>query len=329
MSDVQEQHLQARAQHWETVAELLPQLEDNKPIDMEVLEDALNHYPELARDLALARRHAPRSRVTRRLEGLYAGLHRALFRPPQASLGSLKHLFGNEIPEAAYQLRWHIISVSLGFILAAMAGWWLIATYPDLVTLFASEAMIRTVQSGELWTDNLLNVMPSSVLSVEILTNNIMVSLTAMSLGVLYGLGTIYIIGLNGLMLGGVFAFTAQYGMADRLLNFVFAHGCVELTVIAIAGAIGFSIGEALARPGERTRTQAFQKAVQQGSKLMLLCVIFLVGAGIIEGYVSPNPAFDFATRVIVGVAYWVVFLAALGGWKLFLRRPAIPDAAP
>ena len=323
MSDPQEKRLQQRAAHWQEVAALLPQLEDGKPISEEVLKETLQHYPELARDLAVARRHAPTSRVTRHLEALYAGLHRALFRAPAATYRDAQKLFGEEIPAVVHELRWQILSVSLGFVLTALAGWWLVSTYPELAALFASEAMIRTVQSGELWTDNLLNVMPSSVLSVQILTNNIMVALTAMSLGVLYGLGTIYIIGLNGLMLGGVFAFTAQHDMAQRLLEFVFAHGCVELSVIAVAGAVGFSIGEALARPGQLTRTQAFQRAVQRGSKLMLLCVIFLFGAGIIEGYISPDPRFDFTVRVAVGIAYWVVFVLALGGWRLFRRSPA------
>ena len=88
--------------------------------------------------------------------------------------------------------------------------------------------MIDKVQGGVLWTDNLLNIMPSALLSVSIFTNNIVVTLTAVSLGVLYGLGTIYIMGLNGLMLGGIFAFTAQYGMAGRLFEFVTSHGFVD-----------------------------------------------------------------------------------------------------
>jgi uncharacterized membrane protein SpoIIM required for sporulation len=177
---------------------------------------------------------------------------------------------------------------------------------------------------GELWTDDLLNVFPSSLLALQIFTNNIAVSLFALCLGVLYGLGTIYIIGMNGLMLGGVFALTAQHGMARRLFEFVCAHGFVELSVICVAGAVGASLGEALARPGHLTRAAAFQAATARGARLMLICAVFLVGAGVIEGYVSPDPSFALGERLAIGLVYWLLFLlvltGALGRW-LYTRR--------
>jgi uncharacterized membrane protein SpoIIM required for sporulation len=180
--------------------------------------------------------------------------------------------------------------------------------------------MVEHVQRGELWTDDLLNVLPSSLLALQIFTNNIVVSLFALCLGVFYGLGTIYIVGMNGLMLGGVFAFTAQHGMASRLFAFVAAHGFVELSVICIAGAVGASLGEALARPGELTRGAAFQRATARGARLMVVCLAFLVGAGVIEGFVSPDVAVPLGVRLAIGLTYWALFLAvlsgALGRWR-------------
>ena len=82
-------------------------------------------------------------------------------------------------------------------------------------------------------------MVPSSVLSVQILTNNIVVSLFAYCLGFLFGLGTLYILGLNGLMLGAMFAFVGQHGLAGALFRFVVAHGCVELSVMCLSGAAG------------------------------------------------------------------------------------------
>ena len=92
---------------------------------------------------------------------------------------------------------------ALLFALSAGAGWWLVATYPELIGLVASEEMINGVEGGRLWTEGILNVVPSSVLSVGILANNIAVSIFAFCVGVFFGLGTFYIIATNGLMLGG------------------------------------------------------------------------------------------------------------------------------
>jgi uncharacterized membrane protein SpoIIM required for sporulation len=153
------------------------------------------------------------------------------------------------------------------------------------------------------------------------MTNNITVSIFAFSLGAFYGLGTLYIISLNGLMLGGVFAFTARYGLDDELFRFVIAHGVVELSVICIAGAMGLKLGEALLRPGSMTRPEAFRHATTAAGKVLLVALPFLVVAGLIEGYISPDPQFDMAFRATVGLVSGVVFWLLLIFGLPWLKR--------
>jgi uncharacterized membrane protein SpoIIM required for sporulation len=316
-----------RLPEWRAAAQKLRQLERGKSSAPSVVLDAVRAYPEVARDLAIARRASPNGALTKYLEGVYLQLHRSLFRPPSNLARSARLLVIRDAAAVAYLLRHHIAAVAALFVTCIAAGAWLVSTFPELATLFASEEMIDAVQRGDLWTDNLLNVFPSSLLSVQIFTNNIVVSLFAMALGVLYGLGTVYIIGMNGFMLGGVFAFTAQHGIAGRLFQFVVAHGFVELSVICIAGAVGASFGEALARPGELSRGAAFQAAVGRGMQLMAVCVAFLVGAGLIEGFVSPDPRIPLAARLAIGLAYLALFVLVLSGALGRIGRRASPRA--
>jgi uncharacterized membrane protein SpoIIM required for sporulation len=306
--------LEQRLSEWRAATARLQGLEHRRSAPAPAVLDAIRAYPEIARDLAIARRAAPSAPLTKYLEGVYLQLHRSLFRPPTAFARSAWRLFSRDAAAVARQLMAHIAAVAALFVLCVAAGAWLVSTYPELAALFASEQMIEQVQRGELWTDGLLNVFPSSLLSLQIFTNNIVVSLFAACLGVLYGLGTLYIIGLNGLMLGGVFAFTAQHGLADRLFQFVVAHGFVELSVVCVAGAVGASLGEALARPGNVTRGAAFQAAVGRGMRLMAVCATFLVGAGLIEGFVSPDPRVPLAARLAIGLAYFALFVLILSG---------------
>ena len=140
--------------------------------------------------------------------------------------------------------------------------------------------------------------MPSSLLSVGILANNIAVSLIAFCVGVFFGLGTFYIIAMNGLMLGGIFAFTHQHGMAGELLKFVVAHGVVELSVICLAGAAGVMLGESLIRPDARDAARVVSPRRRQDQQLLVLCALLLIGCGFIEGYISPDPDFPMLNRV-------------------------------
>ena len=294
---------------------------DRKSDDIEEPRRIISGFHMLVSDLSLARRAIPGSRIHNWLEIMFIKGHQLIFRTPGNTLLRLRDIVAFESPvliRDTSNLLLYTIALFMGSILF---GWFLINTFPDLTTLFASTEMINRVQSGELWTDGLLNIIPSSVLSLSLMTNNITVSIFAFSLGAFYGLGTLYIITLNGLMLGGVFAFTARYGLDDELFNFIIAHGVVELSVICIAGAMGLKLGEALIRPGTHTRQQAFRKATGDAGKVLVVALPFLVVAGLIEGYISPDPGFDLPFRITVGITSGMLFWALLIFGLPWLKR--------
>ena len=314
--------LASRIETWRQLSPTLDRLERERNHSAADALNAVEIYRSLGRDLSIARRILPGSRVTRALEQRYAKLHAIIYRKPHNWRAALMTLFRDEIPAVVSELRTSILWVSLLFALSAGAGWWLISSYPELIGLLAAENMINGVEAGRLWTEGMLNVVPSSVVSVGILANNIAVSLAAFVVGIFFGLGTFYLIALNGLMLGGIFAFTHQHGMAGELLKFVTAHGVVELSVICLAGAAGMMLGESLIRPTHGTRRESFQYATARTGRLLILCALLLIGCGFIEGYLSPDPDFPMINRVIVGFGYWVVMIGALTG-RLFGRKSA------
>lgn len=311
----------SRIAAWSDLGTILNALERKRDHTVAEALRAIELYRALGRDLSIVRRTLPAGRMTRALAQSYARLHAVIYRKPHNWRERLQLLFREEIPQVVRELRTPIQLVVLVFALSTAAGWWLIGTYPELIGLLADERMIDGVEQGRLWTEGLFNVVPSSLLSVGILANNITVSLVAFCVGVFFGLGTFYIIATNGFMLGGIFAFTHQHGMAGELLKFVLAHGLVELSVICVAGAAGMMLGEALIRPGHVSRREAFQHAAGKASKLLLLCALLLVGCGFIEGYLSPDPDLPMLNRAIIGFGYWIVMIAALTG-RLFGRRP-------
>ena len=322
--------IESRLPAWREAARQAEAVERGRSASAADVLGVVRAYPEIARDVAIARALAPSAPLTRRLERLYLVLHRTLHERPRRLPHEIASLILRDAPAAARALAWHIVWVTALFFASATAGAWLVNQYPEVVGLFASEAMIEQVQAGRLWTDGLLNVVPSSVLAVSIFTNNITVALFALVVGIFYGLGTAYIVGMNGMMLGAVFSYTAQHGLAVRLLEFVAAHGFVELSVVMIAGACGVSLGEALARPGHLRRAEAFRRATKRAVPLLVVGAVFLVGAGLIEGYVSPSPAYPFWARLAIGFAYLGLLVVVLSGAleRLVRRRRRLPAAS-
>lgn len=275
---------------------------------------ALEGYRGLARDVASARKSLPGSPITTALETLYASLHAIVNREPRHTRASLRHLYAVEIPATVQELRPYLLGVWFLFALSTAAGWGLIHTWPTLVGLAASPEMVRHVEHGELWTDGILNVTPSSLLSIRIFTNNIAVTIFACVAGIFYGLGTFYVIANNGLMLGGVFAFTRIHGLDGDLLKFIFAHGTVELSMICLGGAAGVALGESLIRPRLASRRDSLQQCTAKIARLFAALIPLLIICGLIEGFVSPDPDIGWPVRLSVGLANLALMYAVLSG---------------
>jgi hypothetical protein len=75
---------------------------------------------------------------------------------------------------------------------------------------------------------------------------------------------------------------------------------------------------------------ESFRVAALRSGKLLIACVVLLIGSGIIEGYVSPNPRFPLWSRIVIGVAYWLFMIALLRGWLFGRRRSSLdPSGTP
>ena len=309
-----------RSERWKTAAARAARLSRGAAVDLADATQMADDYRLLAHDLARVRRLMPDTRVREYLEAAYARAHATLYHGAWHPGSALLTLFRDEIPAVVRWLTPHIVWATTLFVLTVFTGYWMVHTYPDLIGLFSSPDLIATVERGQLWTEGILNIVPSSVLSLQILTNNIVVSLFAYCAGFIFGLGTLYILGLNGLMLGAVFAFTTLHGLGGALFRFIVAHGCVELSVMCLSGAAGAAVGEALIRPSHGSNMESFRIAALRSGKLLIACAVLLVGSGLIEGYISPRALFPTWARVCIGVGYWLMMLALLKGW--LFRRP-------
>jgi len=311
--------IKARAPAWQALAADAASAPQRSRATPEEALRTMQTYRTLARNLANARQLLPDSFLASALESACATLHVAIGRPPKFGRSRLLTLFRDDIPAAAASVRETVLWIVALFIVSALAGWWLISTYPALVSLIASDRMIDGVEHGRLWTDQLFSIAPPELLSAQIFSNNVVVTLGAFCSGILLGLGTFYMISFNGLMLGGLLAFTHQYGLAHGLVRFILAHGPVELSVICLAGAAGTALGESLIRPQLATRAESLRRRGAELGPLLIACALLLLGSGLIEGFISPDPRFSIPVRLAVGLGYWVLMLLLLGG-KLIPR---------
>jgi uncharacterized membrane protein SpoIIM required for sporulation len=180
---------------------------------------------------------------------------------------------------------------------------------PTLRNALVPAQMRQVMQNGRTWTDIQPAMRPG--MATLIFTNNIQVAFFAFAGGVLFALGTVYVLVTNGLLLGGVLGAAQYYGVTPLLLAFISPHGYLELTCIVIAGAAGLMMGDALLRPGLLMRREAVARAARRAVELVMGAAPVLIAAGLIEGFVSPSELplwLKFLIGPSIGaVLYWLL----------------------
>lgn len=146
--------------------------------------------------------------------------------------------------------------------------------------------------------------------SAAIARNNMKVAMTAWAGGLLAGIGSLYIVFFNGLMLGVIVATTVHYAMQGALFEFISAHGPLELTLILVAGAAGLHMGRAMISDGDRPRGQRLAEAAKTSLLVLLGCLPFFLTLGFIEGFLSPAASLPLSLKLSVGIALELAFIA-------------------
>lgn len=143
--------------------------------------------------------------------------------------------------------------------------------------------------------------------------HNVGIALQCFARGLLLGTGTIYTLLYNGLIIGAVAGYVLSLGHAERFLSFVVSHGSFELTAIAVAGAAGLMLGDALIHPGQRSRLESLRVRGLEAVQLAGGAAAMLVLAALIEAFWSPAP-YPAVIKYMVGACLWLVVLAYLMG---------------
>lgn len=162
--------------------------------------------------------------------------------------------------------------------------------------------------------DNLHNIpsLARPVVSSAIVANNIQVTLLAFGLGLTAGLGTTWLLIVNGVHIGAVAGWLTLHGKTRAFWGWVMPHGGTELLAICLAGAAGYLLAGAIVSPGQVRRVTALRHVGGRALVILTGCMAMLVVAGLIEGFVSPS-TLPFGGRVIflaASLAFWGLYFA-------------------
>jgi uncharacterized membrane protein SpoIIM required for sporulation len=271
-------------------------------------------YRQTAADLSTAREDPGSAALTRYLNELLSRSHNLVYAGAARSRpAGIVRFYTHDFPQVFREtLPYTLVAFAL-FLAGGVSAMVLSMADPRFERTLLSAAMIDTIERREMWTHSILSMKPTA--TSAIMTNNLTVSLAACATGMLAGIGPIYMMLMNGLLIGVIGTACARAGMSLKLWSFVAPHGTLELPAIFIAGGAGLVLARGILFPGTLPRRDAIANAGRTAVRLLLGVIPLLVIAGVIEGFVSPTPV-EPALKFTIGAGLLVLLTL-----YLFVRR--------
>ena len=119
--------------------------------------------------------------------------------------------------------------------------------------------------------------------------NNVGIAFRCFATGILFGIGTIFFLVYNGLVIGTVTGYVMTTGGGTNIWTFMCGHGPWEITAIFISGGAGLQMGYSLIATDGLTRFGSMKRHLRSIVAQVVGAAAMLVIAAFIEGFWSPS----------------------------------------
>lgn len=312
--------LAIRERSWKEFEDRLAEAQARpRAIGYEDLEFLAVRYRQILHDSGLANARFPGTGAARRLGRLAVLATRLLHQEPRDSSVSFLRFWTDRFPRAFRHNLPNTLAAVFLFLVGAAFGLGLAVVQPSIATAVLGPEAVAGLSDGRLWTESIVRSVPPSISSSAIARNNLSVALIGWAGGALAGVGALYILLMNGFLLGAVFGVTLHYSLADRLLEFVSAHGPLEITLILVTAAAGLSMGRAIVEASDVPRRDALKAAARDALVILFGCLPWFIPLGLIEGFLSGSSAVSPGGKAAMGLVLLGLFLTT--AWNPFLRE--------
>lgn len=252
-------------------------------------DELARRFAYLVDDLAYARTFYTNSNTVRYINSMAADIYLSIYKNKTQSRRRLLTFWTTELPLLMFKYRKILLCSFLLFLFFYLLGFAAAAIEPDFTRSILSSEYVEMTEENIARGDpfGVYKDQQPFLMFLRIMWNNILVSLKVFGFGIFFGLGTLYFLFRNALMVGVFEYLFYQHHLGKEFFLVVFVHGVLELSGIVVAACAGFILGYALLFPRTYTRVQSLRRAAPDAVKIILgLIPVFLIAA-FFESYVT------------------------------------------
>lgn len=294
---------------WRRLGELLEHLEKVKTSS--VSDDFPELYRRVCHQLALVRSRLYGTDLEQRLNGLVLRGHHQLYRRSGPTWSQVAEFFVAGFPRLVRREA-RLVAAACALFFVPLAGMTAVVVLrPELAysvvdpeTAAEYQTMYDPAESRERGAETDFYMFGYYVY------NNVSIAFQTFAAGILFAVGSIFYLVLNGVVLGTVAGHMVNVGNGATFFPFVVGHASFELVAIALAGASGLKLGLALVAPGRRGRRTALVAAGRESIRLVYGIFGMLLLAAFVEAFWSSATVFPSAVKYVAGAAGWAAVIA-------------------
>jgi uncharacterized membrane protein SpoIIM required for sporulation len=312
----QDDFVAARRHQWNELETLLGQDRELHRLAPPSISRAASLYRILCADLMWARGAGYGADVVGHLNALAARAHNALYGARPWRLPRAARLLVHEFPRTLRR-RWRFLATAWAVFLfpLAVGAWGAIESSTFAQRVLPAEHLAAM---AEMYAEGFSGGRAEgtdATMAGYYVHNNIGIAFRCFATGILFGLGSLFFLFYNGLLIGTTTGHVIVSGGGANILAFMCGHGVFELTAIVISGAAGLQMGYALVETGGRTRLGSLRAQAGELAHLVLGAAAMLFVAALVEGFWSPSSLPPLVKWIAAGIfALLVLAWLSLGG---------------
>ena len=280
-----------------------------------------NRFIQITDDLAFAKTFYPDSKTTAYLNALAAGLHQSIYKNKTEKSNRFISFWKYELPLIFYTYRKQLLYAFLFFFVFSLMGA-LSAKYDDsFVRIILGDGYVDMTEANIAKNDPFAVYKQENefLMWLAIGGNNIYVALRTFVCGIFASVGTVYMLFVNGIMLGSFqyFFFSKNLGMASVLV--IWVHGTLEISSIIIAGAAGLVLGNSILFPKTFSRIESLKRGAKDGMKIAIGLVPIFIVAAFFESFITRHTEMPIwlSSSILAASLIFIIWYVIIYPYKL------------
>jgi uncharacterized membrane protein SpoIIM required for sporulation len=270
-------------------------------------DEASERFITLMDDLAYAKTFYPKSKATKWINGLAAGVYQNIYKNKKEKYSRIFTFWKYELPLIIRKHHRTFLFTTLIFCLFVAIGVFSSIHNPDFLRGILGDDYVSKTE------DNIAKGDPFGVYKiddrfnrfVDIGFHNIYVAFKEFIGGFSLGVLTIFLLWHNGVMLGSFEYKFFEFGVGLKSILVIWIHGTIEISSIIIAGAAGFILANGILFPNTFSRLESFKRHAKDAAKILICLIPFFITAAFLETHITQLMS-DTYDRTHDGMPVWV-----------------------